>query len=225
MIFFMLYNPQKHLPNIQVSHNLQFVFACYEKAEFDPTENYEERRTVSIYDQRMIVSMDFGFPREPQLNFELSMRNYEAVIFVYHISDKQSFLELPSASKIACNAITPQPVIPQPGRGPLGMKSLVRRVLSRLHLRHTEPQPPPPFMVVAVSDTASQSARPRQVTTEEGEYFSRSIGAMFVEVSCSRSAGVANPEATDEARRELTKRVILKRVYTERLANDGRVVK
>lgn len=156
--------------------------------------------------------------------FEHWMRNSEAVIFIYDVSDRMSFLELPSASERACNAITPQPVIPQPGRGAFGAAGLARWILRRLHLRHSEAQPPPPYMVLAVSDMDPKSTKTRQVTSEEGERFSRSIGAIFVEVSCSWKTGIANAEARDDVMRELLKRVILKRVYVEKLAKEGKVV-
>lgn len=167
----------------------------------------------------MIVEMSLCHPIESW--FEFGMRDSEAVIFLYHVSDRQKFLELPSAAERACNAITPQPVIPQPGRG----VGLVRRILSRLHLRHSEAQPPPPFLVLAVSDMDPKSTRTRQVTSEEGDSFSRSIGAIFQEVSYSRYTGLANPEVKDEAMRELTKRAILKRAYVEKLAKEDKVVK
>lgn len=167
------------------------------------------------------MEMEFTPPTGPI--FEFGMRDSEAVTFVYHVSDRNSFLELPSVSEKACNAITPQPVIPQPGRGAFGAR-FAMWILRTLHLRHSEAQPPPPFMVLAVSDMDPKSTRTRQVTTEEGESFSRSIGAIFLELSCSRYSGIDNPEVRDEAMRELSKRVILKRAYVEKLAKERKVV-
>ncbi|KFZ22937.1 hypothetical protein V502_02573 [Pseudogymnoascus sp. VKM F-4520 (FW-2644)] len=172
-----------------------------------------------VYDKLILMNMGICDPTDTW--FELHTRDSEAVIFVYRVSDRQKFLELLSAAERACNAITPRPVIPQPGRG----VGLVRRILSRLHLRHSEAQPPPPFMVLAVSDMDPKSKRLRQVTSEEGESFSRSIGAIFLEISCAPYTVIANPEVKDEAMIELSKRVILNRAYAEKLAKEVKVVK
>lgn len=57
---------------------------------------------------------------------------------------------------------------------------------------------------------------------EEGEAFSRAIGAIFLEVSCSRYTGIANSEVKDDAMRELSKRVILKWASAEEFAKKAR---
>jgi hypothetical protein len=149
--------------------------------------------------------------------FDHSIRYSEAIIFVYHDSNRQCFLELPSAYQKACNVkdITLQTDAQQPGRGTLGA-SLARRISNRLHSGQSATKPPSPVMVLAISDTDPKST-PRQVTSEEGDNFSHSTGAIFVEVSCSKYSGVANSEVKDEAVRELAKRVILKRVYAAEL--------
>ncbi|ELR06630.1 hypothetical protein GMDG_08103 [Pseudogymnoascus destructans 20631-21] len=67
-----------------------------------------------------------------------------------------------------------------------------------------------------------KSPRPRQVTGEEGETSSRSIGAIFLEVSCSWDTGMANPEVKEEAMLELAKRVVLKRAYAEEFAKKAK---
>jgi len=199
---------------------LQLVLGRYDKPEFDLFENYVERKQISIYDTLIIMEMEHCFAFDPL--FEYWTRDIEAFVFVYHVSDRESFLKLPSTAETACNTITPQAAISQPERGGLGA-SLARRILSKLHLRHREAPPPTPIMVLAVSDMDPKSKRPRQVTSEEGDNFSRSIGAIFLEVSCSWSSGVADPEVKDEARRQLLKRAVLRRVYAEKLAKEGKV--
>ncbi|KFY71543.1 hypothetical protein V499_08262 [Pseudogymnoascus sp. VKM F-103] len=197
------------------------VFGFYQKPFFDPTENYEESRQFSINDKTLFMQMEYCPAGGPMFEYGMRNSNSEAVIFIYHISERQGFLGLPSVFERACNSFIPQAATPKPGQSAFE-PGLVRRLLSRLHLRHLEARPPPPVMVLAVSDMDSKSPRTRQVTTEEGEAFSRAIGAIFLEVSCSRYTGIANPKVKDDAMRELSKRVILKRACAEEFAKKAR---
>ncbi|OAF60387.1 hypothetical protein VC83_03262 [Pseudogymnoascus destructans] len=138
------------------THDPQLVFGCYQKPYFDPAElrpritaeNYEEPRQFSINDKLIIMQMEFCHPGGPIFEYGMRDSNSENVVFIYHVSDRQKFLELPYRYEKVCNTIMPQVAPPQPEPGTSG-GSLAKRVLSRLHLRHREAKPPPPIMVLS----------------------------------------------------------------------------
>ncbi|OBT85954.1 hypothetical protein VE02_04802 [Pseudogymnoascus sp. 03VT05] len=73
-----------------------FVFGCYQKSYCDPTENYVESRQFTINDKMLIMQMDHCPAGGPMFEYGMRNSNSEAVVFIYHVSDRQSFLELPS---------------------------------------------------------------------------------------------------------------------------------
>jgi hypothetical protein len=103
------------------SNTSQLVLGCYQKPFYDPTEDYQEARQFTINDKMLIMRMYYCPSSGPEFEHGICDQHSEAVVFIYHVSDRQQFLELPSVYERACNTVMPHVItLPQVATPQLG---------------------------------------------------------------------------------------------------------